>query len=179
VAGQRGAMTRPRNLAHLVEQASVIVRGHVVSAQVEPHPDLRNLSTVVVTLRVQETLKGQAETTFTFRQFIWDIRDRYDAAGYRKGEELVLLMNAPTRYGLSSPVGLDQGRFRIWRDAEGKAVAINGHGNAGLFADLEPQLKRKHVELSPRLSTLARQHRAGPMSLDDFRDFVRQLAGTH
>ena len=102
---QRGALTRSRNLGELVSQSAVILRGHVVSVRAEPHPELTNLWTIVVTLRVREVLKGDAGPTFTFRQFIWDIRDRYDAAGYRKGQELLLLMNPTTRYGLSSPVG--------------------------------------------------------------------------
>jgi hypothetical protein len=128
---QRGALTRSRNLGELVSQSAVILRGNVISARAEPHPDLTNLWTVVVTLQVRETLKGEAGPTFTFRQFIWDIRDRYDAAGYRKGQDLLLLMNPPTRYGLSSPAGLEQGRFRIQRDGAGRETAVNGHGNAG------------------------------------------------
>lgn len=83
------------------------MRGHVVSARVEPHPEFQNLRTVVVTFQVEEVLKGQADETVTFRQFIWDIRDRYNAAGYRKGQYLLLLMTKPSPYGLSSPVGLD------------------------------------------------------------------------
>ena len=90
---QRGAMTVPRNLDQLTDRAADIVRGTVVSAHVEKHPQLTNLDTVVVTLRVRETLKGQANGTYTFRQYIWDVRDRYDNAGYRKGQDLLLLMN--------------------------------------------------------------------------------------
>ena len=55
---QRGAMTVPRNLDQLTDRASDIVRGTVVSARVEKHPELSNLDTVVVTLRVHDTLKG-------------------------------------------------------------------------------------------------------------------------
>ena len=90
---QRGALTVPRNLDQLTDRAADIVRGTVLSAHVEKHPELTNLDTVVVTLRVSETLKGQAIGTYTFRQYIWDVRDRYDNAGYRKGQELLLLMN--------------------------------------------------------------------------------------
>jgi hypothetical protein len=159
----------------LVSQAATILRGYVVSAQVEPHPQLAHLLTVVVTLRVEETLKGTVEQTFTFRQFIWDIRDRYDAAGYKKGQHLLLLMNAPTEYGLSSPTGLEQGRFQILRDAQGNELAVNGHGNAGLFRDLAPQLARKGVRLSPQLSARVIEQREGPLPLDDLRELIRQL----
>lgn len=179
ISAQRGALTRPRDLGQLVEQSALIVRGHVVSARVEPHPELIHLATVVVKFRVQETLKGQPDTDFTFRQYIWDIRDRYDAAGYRKGQEFLLLMNPPTRYGLSSPAGLEQGRFRITRDAQGKRLAVNGHSNAALFRDLEPQMTRKRIGLPPHLSTMVREPTAGPVPLSDLEDLIRSLAAVN
>ena len=178
VYGQRGALTQRRNLAQLVEQSALIVRGHVTSARTEPHPQFHNLMTVVVTLRVDATLKGEPAATLTYRQFIWDIRDRMDAAGYRKGQELLLLMNAPTRYGFSSPAGLEQGRFRVRKDAQGNRVAMNGVANAGLFRDVESQLKRQRRELPARLLPLVREHRSGPLRADDLEDLVRQLART-
>lgn len=179
LSAQRGALTRPRNLGELIGQSAVILRGHVVSARAEPHPELTNLWTIVVTLRVREVLKGEAGSTFTFRQFIWDIRDRYDAAGYRKGQELLLLMNPPTRYGLSSPAGLEQGRFRILRDREGRETAVNGHGNAGLFRDLGQQLTRKHIGLTPQLSALVREQPSGPLSLESLRDLILRLSAVN
>ena len=178
-AAQRGDYTRPRNMAELVSQSAVIVRGVVVSAKVEPHPELTHLSTVVVTLRVAETLKGDAAGTFTFRQFIWDLRDRHDAAGYRKGQQLLLLMNPVTRYGLTSPAGLEQGRFRISRDAAGREIAVNGYGNAGLLRNLAEELKSRRVQVSPRLATLIEQHQSGPVSFDDLRDLTGQLNALH
>jgi hypothetical protein len=173
---QRGAYVQPRNLAELVSQSAVIVRGTVMSARVEPHPELTHLSTVVVILRVAETLKGAASGTFTFRQFIWDIRDRYDAAGYRKGQHLLLLLNPTTSYGLRSPAGLEQGRFRISRDAEGQEVVVNGHGNVGLWERMDTELKSKRLTLSPRSTALLRQHPTGPIALNDLRDLTRDLA---
>jgi hypothetical protein len=173
---QRGAYVQPRNLAELVSQSAVIVRGTVVSARVEPHPELTHLSTVVVTLRVVETLKGSASGTFTFRQFIWDIRDRYDAAGYRKGQHLLLLLNPTTSYGLRSPAGLEQGRFRISRDAEGREVAVNGHGNVGLWERMDTELKSKRLTLSLRSAALLQQHPTGPLALNDLCDLTRDLA---
>ena len=130
---QRGALTLQQNLGELVGQAHTILRGRVVGARMEPHPEFTNHHTVVITLQVEETLKGQAGPSFSFRQYIWDIRDRYDAAGYKKGGELLLLLTRPSPYGLSSPVGLEQGRFRIQRDQQGNRYAVNGAGNAGLF----------------------------------------------
>lgn|SRR5688572_3546289 len=173
---QRGAMTVPQNLDELTDRARDIVRGTVVSARVEKHPELTNLHTIVVTLSVGETLKGAARDTYTFRQYIWDIRDRYDTAGYRKGQELLLLMNGPSRYGLASPVGIEQGRFRIQRDRAGRAVALNGAGNVRLFDRLQ-DAPGKPAALTPKQSSLLARHRGGPIALDELADMIRAYAG--
>ena len=171
---QRGAMTVPRNLDQLTDRAADIVRGTVVSAHVEKHPQLTNLDTVVVTLSVRETLKGQANGTYTFRQYIWDVRDRYDNAGYRKGQDLLLLMNEPSRYGLTSPVGIEQGRFRIHRDGS-HASALNGTGNQRLFAGLGPPTG-KPASLTERQASLVAKHRGGPVALEELTAMIRAYA---
>ena len=169
---QRGAMTVPRNLDQLTDRASDIVRGTVVSARVEKHPELSNLDTVVVTLRVHDTLKGHAAGTYTFRQYIWDVRDRYDAAGYRKGQDLLLLMIAPSEYGLSSPAGMNQGRFRIERDRSGREVAVNGTDNLRLFDGLAAADKPV-AALTPKQASLAAKHRKGPVELAELEAMIR------
>ncbi len=173
---QRGAITASRNLSQLTDRSAAIVRGHVVSAQVERHPEFQNLRTVVVTLRVKETLKGPAGDTFTFRQYIWDVRDRADAAGYRKGQELLLLMIAPSQAGLSSPAGMDQGRFRIVRDKTGAELAVNGHGNLGLFRGMNQEdLARRGITLSANSSSLVAKHRRGPVAVSELTSLIREL----
>jgi hypothetical protein len=170
---QRGALTVPRNLDQLTDRASDIVRGRVVSAHVEKHPELSNLDTVVVTLHLTDTLKGAAKGTFTFRQYIWDFRDNLDAAGYRKGQEFLLLMIAPSRYGLSSPAGLDQGRFRIERDNSGREMAINGAGNARLFEGLNHATDKGASALTPAQASLVAKHRKGAIELNELTAMIR------
>jgi hypothetical protein len=172
---QRGAMTLPRNLDELTDRAQDIVRGTVVGARVEKHPELTNLDTIVVTLRLHETLKGDARGTYEFRQYIWDLRDRQDAAGYLKGQHLLLLMNAPSRYGLTSPVGLEQGRFRIQRDRAGREVALNGAANARLFERLQ-QPSARPAALSLQQASLVAKHRSGPIALDELSSMIRAYA---
>jgi hypothetical protein len=172
---QRGALTIPRNLDQLTNRSADILRGTVISARVEKHPELSGLNTVVVKLRVQETLKGQAKETFTFRQYIWDIRDRADAGGYRKGQDLLLLMIEPSRYGLSSPAGLDQGRFLISRDSVGRELALNGHGNLKLFDGVSSQATAKGIMLSPRSLSMMQKHQRGPVELRDLTALIREL----
>ena len=174
---QRGALTIPQALPELVDEAGIILRGRVLSARVEPHPELQNLYTVVVTLRVERTLKGEAGETFTFRQFIWDVRDRSNAAGYRKGQHLLLLLIKPSVHGLSSPAGLEQGRFRIERTADGREVAVNGAANAGLFEGLESALEKKGAQVRAPLAARAQPHKSGPVALDDLEEIIAALVG--
>jgi len=173
---QRGALTVPRNLGQLTARSADIVRGTVISAHVEKHPEFSSLNTVVVTLRVKETLKGQAGSRFRFRQYIWDVRDGKNAAGYQTGQELLLMMIEPSRYGLSSPAGLEQGRFVISRDSTGREVAVNGHGNMKLFDGISVQVAAKGITLSPRTSSLVQKHPQGPVELRDLAALIRELA---
>ena len=173
---QRWGMVLQQNLAELTEEAGTIVRGHVVTAQVEPHPELQNLYTVVVTLRVERVLKRQAGDTFRFRQFIWDVRDRYNAAGYQKGQYVLLLVTRPSEYGLSSPVGLEQGRFRILRAGEDKLLAVNGAGNQGLWRGLKSALMKRGIAVPPRLEQIVTDERGGPIPLDDLEEIIVALS---
>lgn len=166
---QEGARVAPRNLAQLQQQADLILHGHVVSAVVQPHSQYSALSTVVVSLKVEEALKGSPGKTYTFRQFIWDPHDIANAAGYRKGQEVLLLLHASNQNGLPSTVGLGQGRFRIVRDAKGKATALNAYNNAALFRGMS-------AGQAPSLSPRARQALAspgGPVDLDALKEILR------
>ena len=172
---QRGVLSSPRNLTQLTDSAATIVRGRIIAARVVPHPSYPHLSTVVVIMRAEEVLRGAPESTFTFRQFVFDIRDRRTAAGYRKGDEYLLLMNPPNRLGLTSPVGQEQGRFRIIRSSDGRVSAVNGHGNRGLFQGAAAQSRFKAMPQA--LAAIASQHQeGGPIELDDLRAMIRHLS---
>ena len=173
---QRGGIALRQNLAALVDEAAVIVRGPVVSAHVETHPQFENLYTVVVSLRVEKTIKGEAGEIFTFRQFIWDARDRYNAAGYRKSQYVLLLITRPSEYGLSSPVGLEQGRFRLLRVGEDKLLAVNGAGNQGLFRGMKHELMKRGIALPPRVEQIVTEERGGPIPLNDLEEIIAALA---
>ena len=170
---QRGAITAHRNLAQLTDGAANIIDGMVLSARVETHPTLSNLQTVLVTMRVARTLKGSASGRFQFRQLIWDMRDRAEFAGYRRGEHLLLFMNRPSAYGLSSPVGLEQGRFRIMRNGAGEMTAINGQMNAALLTGVRERIGTARPPA--RVTALLQSHRQGAIPLDDLAQLVGQL----
>lgn len=164
-SGQAGPHTAPVDLAQLVQSAQVIVRGQVLSAKIEPHPQFPNLRTVVVTLSVTKLLKGDAKPTLVFRQYIWDFNDVPSAAGYLKAGELLLFLNPVSTYGLTSPVGLDQGRFRVLSDDKGNRYALNGRGNLGLFAQVAAKTEPHGITFSKQaMAMLAKPAGKAPLS---------------
>ena len=146
-----------------------------MSARVEGHPQYQNLKTLLITIEVEDVLKGGIDKNVTFRQFIWDIRDISDAAGYRKGDEVLLFLNRPTSLGLTSPVGLEQGRFRLTRSRSGEFLAINGSDNSGLFSGLIDSGTLKAARLSPRSRYAVQIFKHGAISLTTLKESVRVL----
>jgi hypothetical protein len=167
-------MVLPRSLDELTTQSDRIVHGNVVAAKVEPHPQYPGISTVVVTVRVQESLKGSSAKEFTFRQYIWDLRDKHDAAGYKKGQELLLFLNRPTDIGLVNPVGLDQGRLLVEHDATGRMVVHPKVGNMHFAKGLRAKLAR--VGAAPGASIrIAEKDSSVPMDLNEVKAAIRAL----
>ena len=76
---------------------------------------------------------------FTFRVFVDDSLDEQASLGYRVGQQVLLFMTQPSQIGMSSPAGLEQGRFRIQQDGQGNRVAVNGMSNLGLFRNVRSE----------------------------------------
>ena len=175
--GQHGARTIARGLDQLTEEADVIVHGYVTSTHIEPHPQLRNLNTIVVSLEVKDTYKGKSAKSLTFRQYVWDPDPQRELAEYGKHQELILFLVPVSEYGLTSPVGLEQGRFRIYADQKKQMLAANGRGNVGLFHSVVTRANARGVTLSARTLQMARQTQASPLPLKDLEDAIRTFVG--
>ena len=173
---QRGAITLPRNLADLSSNAGQIIQGRVVSATVEPDPRYNHLQTLVLTLAVHDVLKGQAPATFTFREFLWDIRDISDHAGYHLGDEVLLFLNRPTTLGFVSPVGLEQGRFRVVKGADGQDYAVNANQNSGLLDNVVRSGALNPAKLSAKSRATVQSFQRGPIALTALKESVHLLA---
>jgi len=176
VFGQSGAYTAPADLEQLVHSAQTIVRGRVISATVEPHPQFANLQTIVIKITVTKLLKGQAGPTYTFRQFLWDARDEAVFATYKRAGEILLFLNPVSAYGLTSPVGLEQGRFRVLRDPKGNSSVLNGRGNSGLFNQVASKANSRGVTFSKQVRQMLSKP-GGPAPLDAFEESIQALAG--
>ena len=178
-ASSQTARTLSRSLDQLIDESDVIVHGYVLSSKLEPHPQLRNLMTVVVNVDVKETFKGKAQKSFTFRQFAWDVSRGPSSSDYHKGDEILLLLRPVSEYGLTSPAGLEQGKFRIALDRNHQLTAVNGRGNVGLFDHLEDRARMRGVAVPPHLSATIRRHQEGSLPLADLRDTIRSFARSH
>ncbi len=172
---QQSARVMQRNLAEMVDEAATIVRGRVLSARVELHPQLHGLQTLVLTLRVAEVLKGEASREFTFRQWLPGLRDQSGRLQYKTGQEVLLLLIRPSEYGLSSPAGLEQGRFFVTRDDSGELRVMNTARNFGLFRNILKSAPGLPQRLSPAAQQLLTGHRGGPIPYEQFRELVRGI----
>ena len=177
-SGQSSALTLPRNIATLTGESQIVVQGWVASVSLEPHEQLKNLMTVVITLQVEETLKGAPVKTLTFRQAVLDRKDLQQEMGYRTGQHLLLALIKPSHYGLSSPAGMEQGRFRIEFLPSGELSATNGFRNAGLFRGLDSQLKSRGIRVVPEVQEMILKPETGPVSLKNLKSLIRTLAST-
>lgn len=126
-------LMRQVNLAYLARRAGVVVQGRVVNVRHEGLPGYPNIPTVVVTVQVERMLRGPEGAQYTFRQWLVGREMRRGKGGYLPGQRLMLFLATPSQYGLSSPLGQEQGRFKIVPDARGQETIANGYGNAGLF----------------------------------------------
>jgi hypothetical protein len=167
-------IVRPVNLAYLSRRAGVIVQGRVVSVQYAPLPGYQHISTVRVTLAVGQMLRGPQTKQYTFRQWLPGGRSRAGKYGvYQTGSELLLFLVSPSEAGLSSPIGAEQGLFRIQRDAQGQRFIANGFGNAGVFNGVSRDAADEGLALSQR--EMETTERPGPVELDRFVSLVKSL----
>jgi hypothetical protein len=173
---QRDALVLQRNLAELVSDAHVILLGRVTNVKAEPHPQYKGIQTVVITLQVAEVWKGQAGPTYTFRNYAGDPQDFKQKLGYGGGQDVLLMLTQPSNIGMSSPAGLEQGRFRVFSDAEGNRFIVNGVNNAGLFRNLQKTAPKLDAQLSGQAAQqVLTRNRPGPIAFGDFKTIVQAL----
>jgi hypothetical protein len=118
----RAVTVRALSLDELLAHAGRVV--HARCASVTPEQVLPSgVPVVEITLAVEETLKGDAAERLVIRQAAGRLSGVLPTC--RVGDELLLFLHAPSRLGLTSPVGLGQGYFRIVR-AAGRPAEIVG-----------------------------------------------------
>jgi hypothetical protein len=129
------------------------------------------------TFRVERGLKGvQAGDQVVFRQFQAAQGRAVGIPGlprFSKGNEWLIFLHGDSRIGLTSPVGMEQGLFRLEKMQDGNLGVVNSLGNSNLAYQLQSEqiqvsgLARTDVDLLSK----ARK----PMSLEDFAALVDKI----
>ena len=112
---------RALSLDELLGSAERVVHAQCLS--VTPVVARGDLPVVEIALAVEETLKGEASARLVIRQLAGRWGEVVPTC--RAGDEVVLFLHAPSRSGLTSPVGLGQGYLQVVR-AAGRPARIVG-----------------------------------------------------
>jgi hypothetical protein len=163
------------NLTYLTRRADVIVQGKVVRVSHKRLAGYRNIPSVEVTLEVENSLRGPRAKTYTFREAALGLRTMGSKQAYKVGQRVFLFLPNPSRYGLSSPIGIGQGRFQIAGDVKGGARLANGQGNAGLFRNVDIDANKAGKKLTADQKRLAAV-KQGSVPLEDFVSLVKDLS---
>ncbi|MEJ2246995.1 MAG: hypothetical protein P8Y80_13105 [Acidobacteriota bacterium] len=168
-------LTLPVNVSYLSRRADIIVQGRVVDVRYENLPGYANIPTVEVSLEVENMLRGPEGHTYTFREVLIGLKAREGKNTYHVGERILVFLPSPSRYGLSSPIGIEQGRFHIARSPEGEEIVVNEIDNAGLFKNMDTASYMSAMQLSQNRMKNMQTAGRGPVRLDGFVALVKSL----
>ena len=88
---------------------------------------------------------------------------------YNPGKEYVLFLNEDSKLGLTSPLGLFQGSFKVMQNQKGERVVMNSLSNKGLF---------KNVQIGNNAAlkmAKKKQEAEGAIELNAFFDMIKTL----
>lgn len=170
----RATSVLPLGLDRIVHDARVIFQGTVTGVRSERDPETGWIVSYV-TFRVDDALKGAVGSTYVVKQIGGRLPDgeSYHVDGvpsYVPGRSYVMFLTGPSTVGLSSPIGLSQGKFRIESSANGAEVS-NGRD----FREMTARIPRG--SLPPAVRARIEQKAGGrvpTLALDDFKQLVRQ-----
>jgi hypothetical protein len=159
--------TRELGLADMASRAGRIFHGKCIERVVVEPPDGARPYTTY-TFEVGRAFKGGDERVVKFS--VSGTPDRRGLAGlpvFEIGERSLLLLYPTGPKGLTSPMGLDQGYFRLLEATDGSRLAVNGRANQRLLRDV-PQglLHDRGLDAN----------RDAPLRLEALEDLLRALA---
>jgi hypothetical protein len=183
-----------RNLRDLTQAARTIFIGTCASASngTTHTEDIGIIGYTEYSFEVGELIKGEPSrgTTFVFRQpgttRVGLPRPALPALGsatahqlmespsYIVGQKYLIFLHAENAWGLTAPVGLLQGTFRLHSDENGETTAINGIDNLGLFEDMTTSAEPSAMRLALNARKMLRQGK-GPVELTTLLSFTRGL----
>ena len=141
------ALVERMAMSDLVGNADKVFKGTVVSKEPgEVTAGGTTFPTIIYTLRLDDPIKGfEAETKTVTIQMLGSLKEASDSGDTRRlfmldmnpdldvGQTYVLFSSTPSAIGLSTTIGLGQGLFRVFSNAQGRELAANALNNGGLF----------------------------------------------
>lgn len=131
-------LVKSYNLEEMTIAADRILVGRLTDSE-EGHIDVAGgtLPVTSYTFVVEDVLEGEVGSSLTIRHIghrttkssIFD----QSMPDYRENETVMLFLHADSEYGLTSPVGLGQGVFRVKTDGPAKMAVMNERRNKGLL----------------------------------------------
>ncbi len=115
-------VTASFNLRILNRNSGCIFVGTVLSVERVAPTEASGVATVQITFQVEQWIRGSQDgQVLAIREWagLWNSGERY-----RRGERLLLFLYAPSKLGLTSPVGGPLGRFPV--DSGGNVVLDDG-----------------------------------------------------
>ncbi|MBW2146047.1 MAG: hypothetical protein JRI22_03385 [Deltaproteobacteria bacterium] len=168
----------PVNLEELVEKAGLIFEGTCMS--VDSRPDEQGIIATYTTFNVHQTWKGEVSTTITIKTY----GGRYGSLkmtvpgmpAFKPGEQVFLFLHPTSEIGFTSPIGMGQGRFKIFINPDGGKKLVNDDNNRHLFRNLDWE----HMEGSADRNSISqlrmsREPSAGPVGYDVLKHLVEVL----
>ena len=130
-------MVMPLSVEELTQRADKIFVGTCIQA--ERGVNAQGMPVLTITFAVAESLKGVTGETVTFQQLDPTpqpspnphIRSHWSNAAlvglptYTPGENVLLFLAKPGKFGLTSPIGLQQGKWPITVGSTGKKSITN------------------------------------------------------
>ncbi len=171
-------LVKTYNLEEMVTASENIFVGQLVNSREDYiYAAGGEIPITIYTFKVDEALKGAIGITLTIRQ----VGHRSNPSSlfghstplYKKGEVLMIFFAGESEIGLTSPVGMGQGVFRVKTDRGAKVSVTNERKNLGLLEGserIQDSLETRSPDAQRRLKTSA-----GDIPYGDFRDLVLEL----
>jgi len=159
------------NLEVMAGSAKLVFEGECISKEIEFDKEIGQ-DIYAFTFRVDRVLKGDPGSTHVVK-VLKALADQKQVTTFIKGEKLILFMLGESRLGLSSPVGLGQGRFSVVDLDGGKKGVINENRNRGLLKNVTGSMKMR--ALSGEESSFIKED--VPADYDTFISLTESLIG--
>lgn len=161
------------NIERLVRDAGMIFAGRVINVETGERDKDMNLFVTHYTFLVTEKMYGVESDTIVINQYGGeaDGQEFYPKGVPRfyEGEDVLVFFYPPSKIGMSSPVGMDQGKFMIrYSEKEKRLVVANKLGNENLFRGV------KRVDKIAETEWL-KMRKPGELPYSEFSETVREL----